>query len=480
MLSRMDIKKVYMKLFFQKSLILLLLAYGFSGASFYYEHSGNRDVAVENARPKIESPKGECRMSNDELSNGKRKLLQKYNECVNAYSVNSVHVLWFKVWEGESGVDERATCFRELSQEIIRMSDCAEQSLDNGALMSLDEFTGYMLNLGFTEYFFGIILNYDSLKSYEAETKIVDEFDMEDEKYLFKDRDYSELIQDMPVDRESKDVALLYLNYLRYKYGDYGCEQVAFHYECSFDKVENDKKAFLNRYPDSKYSDFVNKVVVDYESERSRIQAGKQHEKDLQEAQSIANDLKERRLWMALNLFGMVGFPQTDGPSSFDNEYDVSTMVTLGLKWQYRRFFLQYQYYMAPGTTFDDSFAENGFFVMLGGSIGTLKSWSIDLFLGVNSVNTHGKYPYLEDSDFEPLVGLQYSKAIQLTDCISLVLSAQAAWTGFYYQELTADDRPSAQEAATQLHLNFGVGVRFWTPKPRSMYNEKYLDLIEE
>ena len=95
-------------------------------------------------------------------------------------------------------------------------------------------------------------------------------------------------------------------------------------------------------------------------------------------------------------------------------------------------------------------------------------------------MNTHGKYPNLEDSDFEPLVGLQYSKAIQLTDCISLVLSAQAAWTGFYYQELTADDRPSAQEAATQLHLNFGVGVRFWTPKPRSMYNEKYLDLIEE
>ena len=125
MLSRMDIKKVYMKQFFQKSLMLLLLVYGFSGASFYYEHSGSRDVAVENVRPKIESPKGECRMSNDELSNGKRKLLQKYNECVNAYSVNSVHVLWFKVWEGESGVDERATCFRELSQTLNQRT-CTE------------------------------------------------------------------------------------------------------------------------------------------------------------------------------------------------------------------------------------------------------------------------------------------------------------------------------------------------------------------
>ena len=50
MLSRMDIKKACMKQFFQKSLILLLLAYGFSGASFYYEHSGNRDVAVENLK----------------------------------------------------------------------------------------------------------------------------------------------------------------------------------------------------------------------------------------------------------------------------------------------------------------------------------------------------------------------------------------------------------------------------------------------
>lgn len=423
-----------------------------------------------------DQPSGLCKMSAAELSKGKKQLLKKFKKCQDTHSVNSVRILGFKVWEGESGVEEQKQCFFEYQQELLRLNDCAEQSLENGAIISLDEFTGYILNMGTPEMFVDIIDHYDSLKAYNQSTNVVDPYDLHDEEYLFQ-FDYTHAIEGMVASRELKEVSLLYVKYLKHKYSY--CESGGFSRACKYDEIEKDKEAFLRRYPNSRYTEFVNNVIVDYKPELEKIRAGQIQEKDAIKAQRIAQELAEGKFHMGFTLFGiydkLISFH-----NNFNKEFDATTMLTFGLKWQYRRFFTQFHYGMSFGNSYDGAFAERNAVFSVGASVGNLKYWSMDFLLGLNSIGTSGIYSMSNSTDFEPFVGIQLSAMIPVSKNWDIVLMGNFNFAEFYFTEQRNLDHHDEEPFNGQLQFGLGVGIRFWKPKTSDMYDKKYLDLINE
>ena len=214
--------------------------------------------------------------------------------------------------------------------------------------------------------------------------------------------------------------------------------------------------------------------------------------------EEVRQKLAKKPVWVSLSAFALFGIPVTY-TEGFDDNFDVSTMLSFGIKAQYRFLVAQYQYYMSLGdNTMGETFSENGYAIMGGITAGLYKHWSVDFMIGWTWIDTHPNTESLKHSDIDDesiFLALQASVFFPIAESWDVFAHVQASvhfvenycreeyWReqdryGNSYEYCRDPFYSSNEYYWDNLQWTFsaGVGIRFWKPKPKSMYPKKYTD----
>ena len=159
----------------------------------------------------------------------------------------------------------------------------------------------------------------------------------------------------------------------------------------------------------------------------------------------------------------------------------------------------QYQYYMSLGdNTMGKVFSENGYAIMGGISAGLYKRWSVDFLMGWTWIDTHPNTESLKHSDIDDesvFLALQTSVFFPVAESWDVFAHVQASlhfvenycreeyltreeWGNGYVMHYCRDPYRQSDNSNywddLQWTFSVGVGIRFWKPKPKSLYPEKY------
>ena len=145
-----------------------------------------------------------------------------------------------------------------------------------------------------------------------------------------------------------------------------------------------------------------------------------------------------------------------------------------------------------------ETFSENGYAIMGGITAGLYKHWSVDFMIGWTWIDTHPNTESLKHSDIDDesiFLALQASVFFPIAESWDVFAHVQASvhfvenycreeyWReqdryGNSYEYCRDPFYSSNEYYWDNLQWTFsaGVGIRFWKPKPKSMYPKKYTD----
>lgn len=453
-----------------------------------------------------------CPRDEIHLAIQKRSLLKKFRNCQKKHSVHSISLfsgipgLNVEVWNGESGLEERDACLVEFKSELDELNRCIENNFPEKNLLSREEFAGYTLAMGnFSAYWSAIEYYKDESEKYKPEN-LVDRYNTADEEYLFSlvsEASFNAVISNMEGDREDKDMAILYLQYLKIKY-DFAYYRS--HASVNgLEWIEFQKKNYLEKYPGTRHRDFILNEMNNGLLTREEKQAAKAFNREVKTAidietgtEEVRQKLAKKPVWVSLSAFSLFGIPVTY-TEGFDENFDVSTTLSFGIKAQYRFLVAQYQYYMSLGdNTMGKVFSENGYAIMGGISAGLYKRWSVDFLMGWTWIDTHPNTESLKHSDIDDesvFLALQTSVFFPVAESWDVFAHVQASlhfvenycreeyltreeWGNGYVMHYCRDPYRQSDNSNywddLQWTFSVGVGIRFWKPKPKSLYPEKY------
>lgn len=488
-----------------KILLSILVSCATSFAQFYYTPSAQESDNPLNADKASSVEQESCTADLAELSLQKRTLAKKFGECADKKGEYSVSILFFKVAEGESGIEEEAQCFREYMDILKPLATCVKTNHSNLSLFSIDERNSYLyywaskMNepMAFNELM-EYILHYKQINEKEAGLQILDQFNTFDEELSLRNVSLEFMekkIAEANGSREDKDMLRLYFKYLKAKYDwRFRCE-IKPAFKCDTSWLGDEKNAFLKKYPESDYREFVETQMPGFpeKSDEEKKQAKAENEAIKQKVREkdIAEQIAERDVWVALTGIAMFGIPVTS-TTGFDENFDVSTMLGVALRASYRRVFFQYQYNFALGdNNGGGSIAEKSYSLLGGVAIGPKKWLTVDLLFGLSWIDFYPKDEDMARSrlDHESWVfGVQGNYYFPISDSWDITAFAQAKMNYAInfcrnsYLEIEQsgsthcrDPYSSGSTGATnwedmQWTFSLGVGIRFWKPKPASWY----------
>lgn len=493
----------------KKILITVLLFLSASFAQFYYTPSAQWDGADSASSAQTDNAfsaqTDHCSGDLAELSIQKRALAKKFGECAEKISHYTVSLLFFTLKEGESGQMEEAKCFAEYVEMFKPFATCFKTRYQNTLPFSIDERNSYLYywaansddSRAFNELL-AYMLHYKQIQEKEAGLEILDRFNTFDEELALRNvslEDMEKKIAEANGSREDKDILRLYFKYIKAKYNyRFRCNMKS-SFVCDTSWLGDEKNAFLKKYPESDYRDFVETQMPGFipktvEEKKQAKEENLQVKLKIRE-QEIARKIAERDVWVALTGIAMFGIPVTS-TSGFDHNFNVSTMFGGALRASYRRAFFQYQYnFSLGGNNEGGSTSEKSYSLMLGGAIGPKKIFTIDLFAGLSYIDTYPNdsempHPNLDYSSWT--LGAQGNYYIPMTESCDMVAFAQVRmnYVENYCRESFVekenghpsrcrDPYSSGSTGASswedlQWTFSLGVAVRFWKPKPASWY----------
>ena len=488
-----------------KILLSILVSCATSFAQFYYTPSAQESDNPLNADKASSVEQESCTADLAELSLQKRTLAKKFGECADKKGEYSVSILFFKVAEGESGIEEEAQCFREYMDILKPLATCVKTNHSNLSLFSIDERNSYLyywaskMNepMAFNELI-AYMLHYKQIQEQKKDKQVLDQFNTFDEELSLRNvsLEYMEKkIAEANGSREDKDMLRLYFKYLKAKYDwRFRCE-IKPAFKCDTTWLGEEKNAFLKKYPESDYREFVETQMPGFvdktAEEKDRAKEENNLVKQKLREQEIAQKIAERDVWVALTGIAMFGIPVTS-TTGFDENFDVSTMLGVALRASYRRVFFQYQYNFALGdNNGGGSIAEKSYSLLGGVAIGPKKWLTVDLLFGLSWIDFYPKDEDMARSrlDHESWVfGVQGNYYFPISDSWDITAFAQAKMNYAInfcrnsYLEIEQsgsthcrDPYSSGSTGATnwedmQWTFSLGVGIRFWKPKPASWY----------
>jgi hypothetical protein len=484
-----------------KIIFLILVAISASMADFYYGFSATETDNEQNSA----QPEAACSSDMAELSLQKRNLAKKFEECSDKRTDFSVSILFFTVAKGEYGESEEAKCFKEYSEMLSPLASCIKENHRNVRLFSADERDSYLFYWGsitddskaFNELI-KYMLHFKQIQEKEAGLEVLDKFNTSDEEYALRNVSLEKMekkIAEANGSREDKDMLRLYFKYIKSKYNwKFRCS-IKPAFMCDTSWLGDEKNAFLKKYPESDYREFVETQMPGFpeKSDEEKKQAKAENEAIKQKVREkdIAEQIAERDVWVALTGIAMFGIPVTS-TTGFDDNFDVSTMLGVALRASYRRVFFQYQYNFALGdNNGGGSIAEKSYSLLGGVAIGPKKWLTVDLLFGLSWIDFYPKDEDMARSrlDHESWVfGVQGNYYFPISDSWDITAFAQAKMNYAInfcrnsYLEIERsgsthcrDPYSSGSTGATnwedmQWTFSLGVGIRFWKPKPASWY----------
>lgn len=483
-----------------KIIFLILVAISVSMADFYYGFSATE---TDNEQ-KSAQPEAACSSDMAELSLQKRNLAKKFEECSDKRTDFSVSILFFTVAKGEYGESEEAKCFKEYSEMLSPLASCIKENHRNVRLFSADERDSYLFYWGsitddskaFNELI-KYMLHFKQIQEKEAGLEVLDKFNTSDEEYALRNVSLEKMekrIAEANGSREDKDMLRLYFKYIKSKYNwKFRCS-IKPAFMCDTSWLGDEKNAFLKKYPESDYREFVETQMPGFvdktAEEKDRAKEENNLVKQKLREQEIAQKIAERDVWVALTGIAMFGIPVI-GTSGFDDNYDVSKMFGIALRASYRRAFFQYQYNFAPGdNNKGGSLSQKSYSLMGGVAIGPKKWFTIDLLFGLSYIDSYPKNEGISRADLDYsswALAVQGNYYFPISDSWDVVAFAQARMNYIdnhcRNEYLEPDDygtrcRDPYNDGSTgasswegmQWTFSLGVGVRFWKPKPASWY----------
>lgn len=417
-----------------------------------------------------------CPKDESQFVQKKHEMLQKFKNCQKEYSVNSVSVstgvpgLSVKVWEGESGVEDRLLCLEAYTQEIALVEHCLQAVLPGKNFFSRDEYAGLLLNREQISEYWQLIDRYATEARPRTFESVIDRFDTKNEEVMFKTLSETRLVDGlntMSLSREDKDVAILYFRYLMSTYNYEFFHKRNDEWYSGLGWLDQEKKNFLEKYPNSRHRAFVEREMIRiYPTEEEKIEMG---------TEKVRQQIAKKAVWMSLSMFGIVGLPLMDG---YDTEnVDIPALFSLGLKYQFRFLSAQYEYFFScGGNSHDGAFSEKGMALMLGFSAGSYRRFNIDFLLGLSLLDV---YPNKEDLPIQknavyPRTAIQGSVFFPIAESWDMFLHTQFSLglnpAGSYSHYHEEDE----VEVGFMGVVSVGIGFRFWKPRPVSSYPEKY------
>ena len=467
----------------KKLLISMALAATASFADFYFEYS------EPNATPAASGTALECAGDSVDLAIRKRELVKQFNTCVNERTEYSISIMMFKVKEGEYGADKQAECFKAYADSLNALATCAETILPGRPFFSLEERLAY-------RYYFGIygglvqyFKNYKQIQEDWNGKQSVDPYDISDEKAAVTAVPFEKIeagIAEWEGSREDKDMLTLYYKYLRSTYDwPYKCS-IKPAFICDTSWLGEEKTAFLNKYPESEYREFVETQMPGFAEPTAEEKANREAGDKLVDKRQSERALEEvkaaRDVWVALSGIAMFGIPVTS-TTGFDDNYDASTMMSLAFKASWRSVVLQYQYHLAFGdNNKGGSVAEKGYSIMGGVMLGPKKTFTVDLLFGLTYLDTYAK----EEGISANINYESYAFAVQgtyyfpISDSWDVTAHVQARMNYIenfcranYWDEEDGRCTDPGRGGEPQDHswedlqwtFSAGIGIRFWKPR---------------
>ena len=427
----------------------------------------------------------------------KQALAKAFKDCDDKLTSYSVSILFFKVKEGEYGNNERTQCLNEYVNNLSTVVDCFEKNNPEMSFFSIEEKMAYNYRMQNFNLILDYIRNYKQAQEQIQDKKILDAYNRLDEEVALKAQTVEDLekqLAEAEGSREDKDILELYFKFLKAKYDwPYRCS-VKPAFRCDTTWLGDEKGAFLKKYPESAYKEFVETQMPGFadltDEEKAQAKAENNAIKEKKREDEIAQKIAERDVWVALAGIAMFGIPVI-GTSGFDDNYDVSKMFGIALRASYRRAFFQYQYNFAPGdNNKGGSLSQKSYSLMGGVAIGPKKWFTIDLLFGLSYIDSYPKNEGISRADLDYsswTLAVQGNYYFPISDSWDVVAFAQARMN--YIENhcrneyLEPDDygtrcRDPYNDGSTgasswegvQWTFSLGVGVRFWKPKPASWY----------
>lgn len=483
-----------------KVLISILISISAAFAQFYYTPTAQGE-RTDTSSTQMDACSGDLA----ELALQKRTLAKKFAKCADMRSHNSISVLFFKVADWETGINEQQECFKEYSEAMQSASTCLDSTHPEVSFFSIDERNSYLyawtkltkhpMALNQLLYY---MQNYRQVQEHENEQQVLDKFNTFDEELSLRSISLEEMefvLSEMNGSREDKDMLLLYFKYLKGN-SDYSFRCfVKSSFVCDTTWLGESKNEFLKKYPESSYRDFVETQMMEFtnltKDEKMQKKAEKQLVKQKMREQEIARKIAERDVWVALTGIAMFGIPVTSH-KGFNENFDVSNMFGIAIKASWRRAFFQYQYNFAPGeNNKGGSIAEKAYSLMAGGIIGPKKWFTLDLLFGLSYIDAYPKEPSLSSyrdysswafavqgnyyfpiaDSWDIVAHVQARMNFVVNECRAAFLDKREEYRGFCrdpYNETGSTGAASWED--TQWTFSVGIGVRFWKPKPSSWY----------
>ena len=378
-----------------KVILWVLVALSFSFAEFYFAYDapeGSDTVSIEVFN---------CDSDSVSFAMRKRELAKQFKTCAGKRSNYTVSVLFFTVAEGETGVAEEAECFKAYSDSLFLFARCGEAALSGKPLFSLDERLAYQYYFGLFNNVLQYIRDYEKFNIAWEGKEGLDKYNMDDEKNALAAMTFEKMetaVADAQGSREDKDMLLLYYKYLRSKYDwQYRCS-IKPAFTCDTSWLGEQKADFLKKYPETQYRGFIETQMPSFadptEEEKKLAKADDEKIEQKNREHAIEQEKAERNVWVALSGMAMFGIPATS-TNGFDDNFDVSNMLTFGLKASWRSVVFQYQYFMAFGdNNKGGSVSEKGYTLMGGLMLGPKKIFTLDVLFGLSYIDT---YPLNKD-----------------------------------------------------------------------------------
>ena len=427
----------------------------------------------------------------------KQALAKAFKDCDDKLTSYSVSILFFKVKEGEYGNNERTQCLNEYVNNLSTVVDCFEKNNPEMSFFSIEEKMAYNYRMQNFNLILDYIRNYKQAQEQIQDKKILDAYNRLDEEVALKAQTVEDLekqLAEAEGSREDKDILELYFKFLKAKYDwPYRCS-VKPAFRCDATWLGDEKGAFLKKYPESAYKEFVETQMPGFadltDEEKAQAKAENNAIKEKKREDEIAQKIAERDVWVALTGIAMFGIPVI-GTSGFDDNYDVSKMFGIALRASYRRAFFQYQYNFAPGdNNKGGSISQKSYSLMGGVAIGPKKWFTIDLLFGLSYIDSYPKNEGISRADLDYsswALAVQGNYYFPISDSWDVVAFAQARMNyienhcrneylepdnyGTRCRDPYNDGSTGASSReGMQWTFSLGVGVRFWKPKPASWY----------
>jgi hypothetical protein len=422
----------------------------------------------------------------------KRDLVKQFKDCNEKLKNYTISVFNIKVKEGETGREEYDKCLDEYGDSVKVFAECFNKQFPEQTPFSIEE------GLGFNYYWqdFNAVLSY--IASYAQVQEIMKNMPVLDAYnnltaeapfHYISQEDMEQLLAEAQASRENKDILRLYFQYLKAKNDfKYRC-QIKPAFVCDTSWLGEFKADFLKKYPETQYREFVETQMPSFadqtEEEKKLAKADNEKVEQKLRERSIAEQKAARDVWVALSGMAMFGIPVTS-TEGFDDNFDVSNMLTFGFKASWRSVVFQYQYFLSLGdNNKGGSVSEKGYTLMGGLMLGPKKIFTLDVLFGLSYIDT---YPNDKDmraanlDDESWTVAFQGTYYFPISDSWDITAHLQASMNfveNYCRDSFWKEDKYGSYECEDpyrnadndkywddmQWTFSAGIGVRFWKPR---------------